>query len=288
MRRDGGAGMNKPWVAWSPTGRSAGEHVCWPFRGHDAMIAVARPYVSEGLARGERVAYVADRAASELRQDLDGLPGLDEHVERGRLQLVPVATVPAADPAVDPAAELVVLAEMTAQALDGGYAGLRMFADGTDRARDPVRRARQVRYEHLIDRFCLEHALTMLCAYDAAALGNSAVAEVVCVHALAHGDLSPFQVHATSGADAALAGEVDVFCLDQLEQALERIGVGASGGKVVIDAADLKFIDIRGLLTLDRHAIGTETTMVLRSPPAVVTRLLTLVDLIALQVEAKP
>jgi molybdopterin synthase catalytic subunit len=44
------------------------------------MTAVARPYVAEGLARGERVAYVADRDPSELRQDLDGLPGLDEHV----------------------------------------------------------------------------------------------------------------------------------------------------------------------------------------------------------------
>lgn len=287
MRRKGDAGMNKPWVAWSPIGRSAGDHVCWPFRGHDAMTAVARPYVSEGLARGERVAYVADRAASELRQDLDGLPGLDEHVERGRLQLVPVATLPDSDPS-DPDAELVVLAEMTAQALNGGYAGLRMFADGTDRALDPVRRARQVRYEHLIDRFCLEHALTMLCAYDAAELGNSAVAELVCVHALAHGDLSPFQVHAAPTADAGLAGEIDVFCADQLEQALQRIGVGACGGKVVIDAADLKFIDIRGLLTLDRHAAANDAILVLRSPPAVVTRLLTVVDLIAVRAEGRP
>jgi hypothetical protein len=41
-----------------------------------------------------------DPRASELRQDLDGLPGLDEHVERGLLPLVPIATVPALDPAV--------------------------------------------------------------------------------------------------------------------------------------------------------------------------------------------
>jgi len=280
--------MNKPWVAWSPIGRSIGDHVCWPFRGHDAMTAVARPYVAEGLDRGERVTYVGEGDPRTLRHDLDGLPDLNEHLERGRLQLVPVAMLPASDPSVHPASELPVLAGMTTQALDAGYAGLRMFTNGTSRARDPARRAQLVGYEHLIDRFCLEHALTMLCAYNAVALRNSAVAELVCVHALAHGDLSPFQVHATSGADAALAGEVDVFCLDQLEQALERIGVGASGGKVVIDAADLKFIDIRGLLTLDRHAIRTEAAMVLRSPPAVVTQLLTLVDLIALQVDGKP
>jgi hypothetical protein len=37
-----------------------------------------------------------------------------------------------------------------------------------------------------------------------------------------------------------------VFCADQLEQALQRIGLGACGGKVAIDAADLEFVDIRG------------------------------------------
>ena len=105
---------------------------------------------------------------------------------------------------------------------------------------------------------------------------------------LAHGDLSPFQVHAALTADAALAGEVDVFCADLLEQALQRIGVGAGGGKVVIDAADLKFIDIRGLLTLDRHAAANGAILVLRSPPVVVTRLLTVVDLIAVRVEGRP
>jgi len=177
---------------------------------------------------------------------------------------------------------------MTAQALDAGYTGLRIFADGTDRAREPVRRAWQVRYEHLIDRFCLEHALTMLCSYDTGALGNSAVAELVCVHALADGDLSPFQVHAAATADVAVAGEIDVFGADQLEQTLQRIGVGACGGKVLIDATNLEFIDIRGLLTLDRHAAANDAILVLRSPPAVVTRLLTVVDLIATRVEGRP
>jgi anti-anti-sigma regulatory factor len=280
--------MNKPWVAWSPIGRSIGDHVCWPFRGHDAMTVVARPYVAEGLDRGERVTYVGEGDPSTLRHDLDGLPDLNEHLERGRLQLVPAATLPASDPSVHPASELPVLAGMTSQALDAGYAGLRMFTNGTSRARDPARRAQHIGYEHLIDRFCLEHALTMLCAYDAVALRNSAVAELVCVHALAHGDLSPFQVHAAATADVAVAGEIDVFGADQLEQTLQRIGVGACGGKVLIDATNLEFIDIRGLLTLDRHAAANDAILVLRSPPAVVTRLLTVVDLIATRVEGRP
>jgi 2-polyprenyl-6-methoxyphenol hydroxylase-like FAD-dependent oxidoreductase len=56
--------------------------------------------------------------------------------------------------------------------------------------------------------------------YDAAVLGNSAAAELACVHAFAHEELSPFQVRAARSADAALAGNVDVFCTDQLEHAV--------------------------------------------------------------------
>jgi anti-anti-sigma regulatory factor len=259
--------------------------VCWPFRRDTDAVEVAQAYVAEGLAGQERVAYVSEGGPDELRHDLDGVPALDDELDRGRLQLVPMSTLPGSDPSVDPAVELPLLAAMTEKAVAAGYRALRVFARRTNRVRDPARRAQHVRYEHLIDRFCLEHPLTMLCAYDAAALGNSAVAELACVHALAHQALSPFQVHAVRSADAALAGNVDVFCTDQLEQALQRIGIATPGGTVVVDATGLEFMDVRGLLTLDRYAAASDTFMVLRSPPTVVTRLANLVDLIALRVE---
>ena len=56
----------------------------------------------------------------------------------------------------------------------------------------------------------------------------------------------------------------------------------------MINAADLKFVDIRGLLTLDRHAVANGAILVLRSPPVVVTRLLTVVDVIAVRAEGRP
>ena len=101
----------------------------------------------------------------------------------------------------------------------------------------------------------------------------------------AAGNLEPPAHAAGKRAHHAIApvGEVD-----QLEQALQRIGLAASGGTVVIDATELEFIDVRGLLTLDRHAAANDTIIVLRSPPAVVTRVLKLVDLIALRVEDRP
>ena len=54
---------------------------------------------------------------------------------------------------------------------------------------------------------------------------------------------------------------------------------------MVVDATGLEFMDIRGLLILDRYAAASDAIMVLRSPPTVVTRLANLVDLIALRVE---
>jgi anti-anti-sigma regulatory factor len=246
---------------------------------------MAQAFVAEGLAAQERVAYVGEGGPDELRRDLDGVPALDDDLDGGRLQLIPINTLPASDASVDPVVELPLLAAMTETALAAGYRALRVFARATRRVRDPARRAQHVRYEHLIDQFCLEHPLTMFCAYDAAVLGNSAVAELACVHALVHEALSPFRLSASRSADAALAGNVDVFCTDQLEQALERVGVAASGGTVVIDAAGLEFIDARGLLTLDRHAAASNAIVVLRSPPTVVTRLSKLVDLIALRFE---
>ena len=248
-------------------------------------MAAAREYVTEGLSRQERVAYVSEVDSTASCPDLCGIPGLDEHVERGRLQLVRSDMVHRPDTST---VELPALETLTGEALAAGYRGLRVFADDTVRVQDPMWRVQQVRYEHQLDRFCCTHPLTVLCAYDAVALGNSAVAELVCVHALARGDLSPFQVRAAREADAALAGCVDVFCADQLERALRGIGLATAGGTVIIDATDLEFMDVRGLLTLDRYAAGSGATIVLRSAPAIVTRLLELVDMVAVRVDGSP
>ena len=80
-----------------------------------------------------------------------------------------------------------------------------------------------------------------------------------------------------------LAGLPVIFYTDS--PTTQTFTVDIRGFTVVIDATNLEFIDVRGLLTLDRHAAASDAIMVLRSPPTVVTRLTNLVDLIALRVE---
>ena len=155
-----------------PTGRSAGDHVCWPFRDRVELAAVARAFVVEGLVRDERVAYVGQGRPRELRHDLAGIANLQDCLDRGQLQVTDIAAMPASDPAIDPVDELIDLAAMTRDSLDAGYTGLRIVANGTMRVINPRRRDRIVHFEHLIDRFCLDQAFTRLCAFDATALGE--------------------------------------------------------------------------------------------------------------------
>ena len=259
--------------------------MCWPFSGQAELAAAARAFLAEGLDREERVAYLAPGHVGDLQRDLDGLPGVGEHLVRGRLQITDIATLPASDPATDPVDELIELAAWTKEALDAGYTGLRLMANGSGRVAESPRLARFVRYEHLIDRFCLDHALTVLCAFDIADVGVATVAELGCVHALMRRELLPFQLRAASRPHLALAGSVDVFCVAQLVEALGRIGVARPGARVVVDAVDLEFMDVRSLLALDRYAGGVPMTLVLRSPPSIVARLFGLVELGSLRVE---
>jgi len=220
--------VGEPWVVQAPTGRSAGDHVCWPFRDRGELAAVARAFVAEGLGRHERVAYVGQGRPRELRHDLAGISNLQDCLDRGQLQVSDIAAMPASDPAADP-----------------------------------------------VDR---------LCAFDAAALGEGLLGELGCVHTLTHGELSPFQLCAARGADAALVGSVDAFSIAQLLEALRRIGVPQPGGQAVLDATALEFVDVRALRDLDGHAADAGSTLVLRSPPDFVLRLMELLGVRAVRV----
>jgi hypothetical protein len=281
----GMTGSEPPWVVQAPTGRSAGDHMCWPFREQGELAAVAGAFVAEGLGRGERVAYIGPGRPRELRRDLARIANLEECLDRGQLQVADIATWPASDPSTDPVDELIELAAMTQDSLDAGYTGLRMVANGTLRVFNPRRRDRFVRYEHLIDRFCLDHPFTGLCALDATALGEGPLAELGCVHTLTHGELSPFALRAARRADVALVGSVDAFSVAQLVEALRRIGVPRPGGRAVLDATEWEFVDVRALRELDRHAADIGATLVLRSPRSPVPRMIGLLELRAVRVE---
>jgi anti-anti-sigma factor len=148
---------------------------------------------------------------------------------------------------------------MNEAALAEGYTGLRVLTDATDLARDPDARGDWVRSEHLIDRYSLEHPITVVCGYDVDDLGDELLADVACVHALTGGRLSPFLLRAMDGdGRLALTGEVDRLSAVALYRAIVGIAAGTSG-PIVLDLTELDFIDHAGLVAMHRAARALRT-----------------------------
>ena len=242
------------------TGRSPGDHVCWPFHGMEGLVAAAREYVREGLEREERVAFcrlspVGSRVGLVADVADVGLPPSAD---------VPVLTPLAIDPDWRPSQNPVdALGPMTDAALADGFTGLRVLTDATDLARDPEARGQWVRSEHLLDRYSVDHPLTVLCAYDVETVGPDAVATLACVHARTGGKPCSFLLHARRGGGLALTGEVDRSSAVALYQAVVRIAAGRPG-PVVLDLSEHDFIDHTGLVALHRaaRALGTPVHLV--------------------------
>ncbi len=231
----------------------------------DGLVATGREYAAEGLDRDERVTFLRLSPSGRRHAVVSDV---------GQLGLPPSADVPVLTPLIadsdwrpwwDPVDSLRLMMEA---ALADGHSGLRVFTDATEVARHPGTREDWVRAEHLIDRYSPGHPLTMLCGYDAEDLGEGAVAEVGCVHALTGGTPSPFLLHSAGGnGGLALAGEVDRDSAAALYHAIIAIAPGTYD-PLVLDVTEQDFIDHTGLVALHRAAgvLGTRMHVVGASP----------------------
>jgi len=253
--------------------------VCWPFHGADHAADLARVFVADGLARGERVVFCGHGGPEELRQDLVGIDGLADLVVREQLLLLDVDSLPGTQPAQHPATELQLIAAMTREALAAGHVGLRVVIDGSSRVADPLRREQYVYYEHLLDLFCLTEACTWVCLFDTDVLGDDVVRELACVHSFTYGNSAPFQLRASRDADFSLTGAVDHFSAHCFTEVLRRITEHTGEDHLVIDATCLEFVDHRALVELERYAEEHDATVVLRSASRVIARLSEVLDL---------
>lgn len=247
------------------TGRSLGDHVCWPFHSMAGFVTDARPYVLEGLRRRERVTF-CQLGPNGIR--------FAEVSDVGQVGLPPSADVPVltpltSDPGWRPTGDPVdSLGPMTDAALADGFTGLRVLADATALARDPDAREQWIRAEHLIDRYSLDHPLTLLCGYDDEAVGPEVLATMACVHARTGGTPCSFLLRATgSEGGLALTGEVDRGSAAAFSHAFMRIAAGTPG-PLIVDMTEHDFIDHTGLVALHRaaRALGTRVYLVGVSP----------------------
>jgi hypothetical protein len=78
--------------ARSPAG-FVGDHLCWAYDNPVDFNRSAAEFLAEGLARGERVLYVASGTAEKPRRDLAPIAGIDGLIERGAALVSPVDEV---------------------------------------------------------------------------------------------------------------------------------------------------------------------------------------------------
>ncbi|SFK37390.1 MEDS domain-containing protein [Geodermatophilus ruber] len=239
-------------------------------------------FFAAGLRAGCRVTYVGLGGAEGSRADLVGLPDLDRRLADGSVRILSLQDVYGDAHTVDPDRVVGLYAAATEQALADGFRGLRVAADGSELVRSPAHLDALARYEFLADRYMADHPLSALCGYRLD-LGHETVNELASLHATGSSGGTGFTLFGCADGAIGLGGEYDPTSVTVLRRLLTRIRAGVDDGTVVIDMADVEYVDHRLLLTLSAHAREQGVALSLRSAPPFTTRLMELLAASCLQ-----
>jgi MEDS: MEthanogen/methylotroph, DcmR Sensory domain len=237
------------------------DHIGWTFAGQAEFAALARPFLAEGAARGERLMYVAEDPDPAAVAGLGG---------PGAVLVASIAEVYGAAGIVDAPTQRATFAAALADALAEGYNGIRVAADNTPLVADETRVAAWIRWEIAADRFMSENLVTGLCAFDRQKVNVDRLRHLATLHPLspASHPVPQFRIFADAG-DLSAEGELDSFAVSQLRRALAALPPG-TGVRVDLAAATLRgrnALASLGLLSDD----GVSVTI--RGEPAAIGRL---------------
>ncbi|MCW2577785.1 MAG: hypothetical protein JWR66_3815 [Modestobacter sp.] len=240
--------MDRPAVA------GPADHLCWVFDDASSFAPVARQFLADGLARGERLLFVGDAEGIDaLRQPATVLPDVGELVARGVLHVVPVDGAYRTGQ-FDADRQLEFYDGATRRAVADGYTGLRVVADVTPLAVDPGGEADLVRWEHLADDFFAHGpGMSAMCAYRRGRVDPAVLAAAAAVHPQVHApdDVPPFRVWFDDGG-LAVAGVLDAFDADHALRVL--LASHVAGPVVRLDVSRVEFVDAAGYRALARWA----------------------------------
>jgi anti-anti-sigma regulatory factor len=231
-------------------------------------------FFTEGLREGLRVAYAGVGGPEASRADLANLQDLDGLLSDGAVQILAMELY-LRDDALDPERVVASYAAATEQALADGFRGLRVSADGTELARTPAQQDTLARYEFLVGRYMEGHPLSALCGFGTE-LGEDTVTEFASLHAGGTSDLPGFRVFGCADGAVGLAGEFDQATVPAFGRVLSRLRTGVDAGALVVDMADVEYLDHRLLLTLSDYARANGVQLSVRWIPPFATRLMQL------------
>ena len=239
------------------------DHIGWTFAGPAEFAGLARPFLAEGAALGEKLMYVA---ADPDPADVAGLARPDA------LQVASIAEVYGRSGIVDAPSQQATFTLALVDALAEGYTGIRVAADNTPLVTDEVRLAAWMRWEIVADRFMSAHPVTGLCAFDREKADVGRLRHLATVHPLspAADPVPQFRLFADAG-DLWVEGEIDSFAVSQLRLALRTLPPHTS---VQIDLAAATLRGRKVLADLSVLA-GAGAAVTIRGEPAIIAQLRT-------------
>jgi hypothetical protein len=146
-----------------------GDHICVLYETEDERLRIAAEYIAEGLRSGERCIYVSHSS--------DTVPGFHHHLRQAginpnewktRSALIHLihAETYLVDGVFDAERSLHMADESVEQALDAGFAGLRVCSDMCWVAEGVEGTEQVVEYEALLNQFFPHARASALCQYD--------------------------------------------------------------------------------------------------------------------------
>jgi anti-anti-sigma regulatory factor len=255
-------------------------HACWGFDNRQEFTDAVLEFLTDGLRRGQRLAYVGSEPVAEQRERLDPIGEAAGLIDSGALQLFELSDLYRVGEPIDTDAQLAAYLAAADAALAEGYSGLRVAAQVTDLVAEPETWDAHVRWESAADRVLSTRSLSALCGYERAAVPPQLLADLAAIHPAANccAGSVPFHLFGEDGA-LALTGEVDLFSSDTFDRALT---IACDGHEpVLLHLGELDFIDHRGLEVLAAHTsrLAGEGGCTVRHQPHLVSRLCEILEL---------
>ncbi|WP_164704424.1 MEDS domain-containing protein [Blastococcus litoris] len=254
----------------------ASDHICWVYDEDDeAFDRAVRRFLAGGLERRERVLVIGNRVIDSIGIQDDGFGDAAALAADGTLRTLTTAEAYEAAGSFLPGTQRTFYDDATREALADGYTGLRVVADVSPLAEDPVRRAALVEWEHVADEFIAQGpGFTAMCAYSSR-LTPDALSDLASVHPLVHAPTAapPFRVF-FDGPRIALSGSIDTFSADRLTRVLASSPV--DGSPAVLDLSGVDFVDVaasRAIARWARDLAGRRRSLEVRGASPLVRRM---------------
>ena len=166
-------------------GLKQGDHICPIYENAAEQMAVAIPFLKEGLVRGERCLYIADdQNALQIAQALEAAAVDVAHEQaRGALSILTKReTYLKSGEEFDPQAMIDFLRQAEVQAIADGFSGLRVLGEMMWALGPKITGHRLIEYEALLNKSLENSRSLVLCQYNRQRFDPAVIHDILRTH----------------------------------------------------------------------------------------------------------